>query len=262
MHSDITVIIEKYARQSHVGEIDFGAQVARLVEVGVESYHVDYRRGEITYYLPSGETHAMQLHVDSPVAEAFDAARVRDAVRGAQRGEVLYPEFVRRTTAAGCVGYDVWIAGQHVVYHGRRGERLVEPFPGSPGSRPRANVEVVQRVYEAFGRRDLAAVFGLLAVEVEIVQSPEVPWGGRYRGHDEARGFFAKLTGAINSTLVLDRFIDAGDEVVAIGRTQGIDRSGDHRYDVPIAHVWTIRGGQVVRAQFCIDNPTMLAALA
>ncbi len=120
----------------------------------------------------------------------------------------------------------------------------------------------VERLYEAFRHRDLAAVFELLAPDIEIVQSPEVPWGGRYHGHAGAREFFARLGAALDSTLVIDRFVDAGDEVVAVGRTQGRTRAGDRRYDVAIAHIWTVRDGLLARAQFCIDSPTMLAALA
>ena len=72
----------------------------------------------------------MALHTpSSPVADVFDAEAVRASIRGAQRGEVRYPEFVQRTVAAGCVGYIVWITGRHVRYFGRRGEDHVEPFP-------------------------------------------------------------------------------------------------------------------------------------
>ncbi|MFG5410135.1 hypothetical protein ABXN37_21045 [Piscinibacter sakaiensis] len=54
---------------------------------------------------------------------------MRAAIRAAQQGTLAYPDFKRRTQAAGCVGYTVWIAGRHVVYHGRLGETHVEPFP-------------------------------------------------------------------------------------------------------------------------------------
>lgn len=260
MTPEITDIIDDHARRSHAGAINFGQLVSKLIELGVEAYRVDYRRGESTYYLPSGATHTQALSVPHAIADPFDAAGVREAVRGAQRGEVIYPEFLRRTAAAGCVGYDVCLTGKHVVYHGRRGERQVEWFPGAAS--PRANVAVVERLYEAFRRRDPAAVFELLAPDIEIAQSSEVPWGGRYRGHAGAREFFARLGAALDSTLVLERFVDAGDEVVAVGRTQGRTGAGERRYDVPIAHVWTVRDGLLARAQFCIDNPTMLAALA
>jgi ketosteroid isomerase-like protein len=256
------VTIEDCARQSHAGTVNFATVIERLTAVDVESYHVDYRGGLTTYYRASGQAHAVAMpFTEPPIAGAFAAEGVREAVRGAQEGVVHYPEFVRRTRAAGCVGYDVWIAGRHVVYHGRRGERHVEWFPGAapPSREP---VEVVKQVYSAFGRRDLAAAVALFAPEVQIDQSPEVPWGGHYEGHEGAHEFFARLTRRLDSTLVFERFIDAGEHVVAIARTQGAERAHGRRYDVPVAHVWQVRGGKVARVLFCIDNPTMLAALS
>jgi ketosteroid isomerase-like protein len=129
------------------------------------------------------------------------------------------------------------------------------------GTSSRPNVDVVRRVYDAFKRRDLAEALSLFAPDVELTQSSEVPWGGEYKGHDGVIQFFGKLTQSINSTLALERFIDAGEHVVAIGRTQGTVNAGGNRYDVPFAHVWTIQNGLAVRIQFCIDNPTMLSAL-
>jgi hypothetical protein len=34
------------------------------------------------------------------------------------------------------------------------------------------------------------------------------------------------------------------------------------RFDVPIAHVWTITSGKAARVRYCIDNPTMQEALS
>jgi len=125
----------------------------------------------------------------------------------------------------------------------------------------RANVELIKNIYAAFARRDMPAIFAGLAEDVLIVQSSELPWGGTYRGHAQAGQFFAKLTQAITSTVVLVDFIDAGDNVVALGRTQGtVNASGKH-FDVPLAHVWTVRDGHVQQAGFYIDNETMQSAL-
>lgn len=115
---------------SNSGTIHFGHVIGQLVGVGVESYHVDYRSGRTTYYLPDGTT--ADFSFERPhqgIADAFDAAAVRAAILGAQQGRVMYPEFKRLSQQAGCVGYTVWIAGRHVVYHGRRGETHVEQFP-------------------------------------------------------------------------------------------------------------------------------------
>ena len=107
----------------------------------------------------------------------------------------------------------------------------------------RPNAEIVRRVYDAFARRDIPAVLGLLAPDVEITQSSEIPWGGSYKGHDGALRFFGNLTQAITSAVALERLVDAGDHVVAIGRTQGTVNATGARFDVPIAHVWAFRDG-------------------
>lgn len=115
---------------SHRGDIHFGAVVAQLANVGVESYHVDYRAGMSTYVL--SDDHVMALNFQRTgiaVAEAFDGNAVAAAIREIQQGRVTYPEFQRLTQKAGCVGYSVWIKGRHVSYHGRRGETHIENFP-------------------------------------------------------------------------------------------------------------------------------------
>lgn len=253
--------LEALAHRSHGGELGFGELVPRLAELGVESYHADYRRRETTYYFADGATHVIALPCpDLAVAAGFDGIAVQAAVAGAQQGTVRYPEFVLRTLLAGCVGYHVWISGRRVDYHGRRGELHVEHFPGGAPVRPA--VEVVQRVYEAFRRKDVGALAGLIAPDVVIDQSSEVPWGGHFAGTDAMPRFFGGVTAYLDSTLAFDRFIDAGDHVVALGRTRGRVRATGAAYDVPIAHVWTVVDGRVTRVRYCIDNPTMLAALA
>jgi uncharacterized protein YbcV (DUF1398 family) len=131
MKPEVYAAIHDCAVESSLGKLHFGEVLRRLDAAGVESYHADYRDGQTRYYLPGGETTAVLLGHHPPIGEAFDAAALQEAIRGSQRGEVLYPEFVQRSCAAGCVGYVVWIAGRHVTYFGRRGEQHVERFPAS-----------------------------------------------------------------------------------------------------------------------------------
>lgn len=125
----------------------------------------------------------------------------------------------------------------------------------------RRPLQTIQELYAAFGRRDTATIFSLFSPDIEIRQSEALPWGGLYRGHAGAQQFFAKLTSQINSTVAIDRFIDAGDHVVVVGWTQGAVNGTGATFRVPIAHVWKVRDGLAEQAQFFIDNPTMLAAL-
>lgn len=123
-------IIRETLNASDAGRIHFGEVVGALVAAGVESYAVDYRAARATYYLPDGDTLTLDLAAPSaPIAAEFSLSGLRAAILGAQRGEVMYPQFKQRSQAAGCVGYTVWLAGRHVAYHGRKGETHIEPFP-------------------------------------------------------------------------------------------------------------------------------------
>jgi uncharacterized protein YbcV (DUF1398 family) len=122
--------IQNTFEASNQGTIHFGQVIGQLVDAGVESYHVDYRSGRTTYYLPNGAT--ADFGFERPqqgIADVFDGGAVRAAILGAQQGRVMYPEFKTLSQRAGCVGYTVWIAGRHVTYLGRSGETHIERFP-------------------------------------------------------------------------------------------------------------------------------------
>jgi ketosteroid isomerase-like protein len=120
---------------------------------------------------------------------------------------------------------------------------------------------MVQDVYGAFRVRDMARLFQHFAENIEILQSPDLPWGGCYRGHDEAREFLAALTGHISSSVTIERMINSGDRVVVTGQTRGTVKANDAPFDSPFAHVWTIRSGRIVRAEFYVDHRVMLPAI-
>lgn len=130
MNETTRAVIQATFEASNKGQIHFGEVIGRLMRVQVESYHVDYRSGRTTSYLPDGTT--LDFAFERPheaIAAVFDGDGVRAAILGAQQGRVMYPEFKLLSQRAGCVGYTVWIDGRHVTYAGRRGETHVERFP-------------------------------------------------------------------------------------------------------------------------------------
>ena len=130
MNDNTRALIHEAARGSSESRLHFGQVIGLLVQAGVESYAVDYRAQRSTYYLPDGE--ALDLATAMPdvaIAQDFDAAALQAAIRGAQQGVVMYPQFKQLSRRAGCVGYTVWIAGRHVSYFGRKGETHMERFP-------------------------------------------------------------------------------------------------------------------------------------
>jgi uncharacterized protein YbcV (DUF1398 family) len=107
--------------------------VGRLAHIGVERYHADYSRQEITYYLADGDSLVVASpHPSHATAAEFSPSAVETAVQQSQRNEHTYLDFIRKTMAAGCVGYFVQITGRRVIYFGRDGASHVEHFPPAP----------------------------------------------------------------------------------------------------------------------------------
>lgn len=135
MNREQSQVILDCARKSLAGELSFPQVVGRLAAAGVERYHADYSRQETTYYRADGGSLVVPTpHESHATAEGFSSSSVEAAVRRSQRGEHTYPDFVRETRAAGCVGYFVQITGRRVIYFGRDGESHVEFFPPSPNA--------------------------------------------------------------------------------------------------------------------------------
>jgi uncharacterized protein YbcV (DUF1398 family) len=117
---------------AYAGTADFPTIVRTLMEAGFEGYTVDYRRGAMTYFLPSGE--GLELSTpesDTPVAAEFRVDVVKEAIREAQGNApgYTYRGFCTKVKAAGCAGYIVSFLGKRVLYFGRTAETHVEHFP-------------------------------------------------------------------------------------------------------------------------------------
>ena len=127
-----TNVIHEVLAETQAGKLIFPEVVRRLLEVGVESYFCDLGTGAETFYLSGGETHVEKMVLPlSPVAEDFSAPDVIAAIRGAQADKIRYPEFIKRSAAAGVIAYWAFLTGRKVIYFGRKGEFHVEDFPGA-----------------------------------------------------------------------------------------------------------------------------------
>jgi len=123
-------IIHELATATQQGKMTFPQVVQGLLEVGVESYFVDFASKQKTHYLADGTMHTVAMILDpGPIAADFDNAGLVAAIRGAQADTVRYPEFVSRSTAAGVIGYWAFLTGKRVIYFGRKGEQHIEEFP-------------------------------------------------------------------------------------------------------------------------------------
>jgi ketosteroid isomerase-like protein len=123
------------------------------------------------------------------------------------------------------------------------------------------NRKLVESLYAAFGRRDLAAIAALTSPDIMVTQSTSLPWGGHYTGFEGLQRFLTTLVQHVDSKLEIERLVDAGDHVVAVGWTVGSVRANGKPFKVPIAHVWKIRDGKLAAFSPYIENALMLEAL-
>jgi ketosteroid isomerase-like protein len=119
------------------------------------------------------------------------------------------------------------------------------------------NEKMVQDMYAAFGRGDVATIMKHIAPDVEwTMPGPEsIPYAGRRVGHDRVIQFFQALaTTQTDQKLTIDETISKGDKVVSVGRYEAVVTATGKRIDCAVAHVFTIRGGKVVKLLDFVDT--------
>jgi uncharacterized protein len=120
-----------------------------------------------------------------------------------------------------------------------------------------ANVEIVQRMYAAFARRDIPAILAMLSPDVEWGEPPNPfnPAGGTRRGHE---GFleWIEIGRQSEDIVVLEprKMLVDDDSVAVVGfmRCRAIPTGKEYESD--FVHVVTLEAGKVAKFQEFFDT--------
>ncbi len=123
-------------------------------------------------------------------------------------------------------------------------------------------VDLVREVYTRYGGGDRAGVLALLATDVEIVQTGELPWAGQFAGHDGARRFYRLLHRHTEAKVEPLTYVSAGDVIAVAGKFRGASRASGKPFAIDVVQVWTVARGKVVRCVSFADTPMLRLALA
>jgi uncharacterized protein YbcV (DUF1398 family) len=124
-------IVAEAARATLDGSIPFPEVVRRLIETGVEYYHVDYVALQKTFYSASGEIIKTPIHYEGlpSIASELNVEALRAAILDSQQNGPHYRDFTKRAMSAGVHGYIAFLSGKRVTYWGRSGDQHTEWLP-------------------------------------------------------------------------------------------------------------------------------------
>ena len=128
----------------------------------------------------------------------------------------------------------------------------------------RENTETVQRLFQAFGRGDVATLMSLLSEDVVwFLAGPTdlIPHAGERRGHAGASEFFQLMGAAVEFERFEPReYVAQGDKVVALGTERGRVRATGKTFDNPWALVFTVRDGLITEFRGYEDTAAVASA--
>jgi ketosteroid isomerase-like protein len=120
------------------------------------------------------------------------------------------------------------------------------------------SVDIVNGIYQAFGRGDVPAVLGAFDAGINWREAEGFLYadGNPYVGPQAiAQGVFQRIVTDVDGfNLSVENVIDGGDTVVTEGRYRGTMKKTGTPVDAQFAHVWQVRGGKIVRFQQYTDT--------
>jgi uncharacterized protein len=123
-----------------------------------------------------------------------------------------------------------------------------------------ANVDTLERGYDALNRGDLSVVLELLDPDIEWHEPAPSPEAGAHRGRDSFERFLQGWLESFDGFRVEpEQVVERGDELVAVVRQTGTGRGSGVQVETRLAHVWTVANGKAVRWEAVPDVEAALA---
>jgi ketosteroid isomerase-like protein len=118
------------------------------------------------------------------------------------------------------------------------------------------NEWIVREAFLAYDRGDIAATMGLVDLGLEWTRldpGPGNPQPLVVHGRGELENALRRQAG-LGLRAELEEVIAAGDQVILVMRTQGVDQYRRQRADDRTYHVVTVRDGLIVGLRACRDR--------
>ena len=128
-----------------------------------------------------------------------------------------------------------------------------------------SNTDAVQRIYQAFGERDVQTILDLLADDVDFASEADqkiAPWHGR-RGKAEVPAFFQAIGENLDVTEFSVLSMTSNDtDVMAVIRFGFAVKANGKVATMDLHHWWRFRDGKVVLYRGSEDTALVADSLA
>ncbi len=124
------------------------------------------------------------------------------------------------------------------------------------------NVDVVQGIWDAFGKGDLDRAANQFADDAEVVAPDPLPWGGTHHGPDGFRDFADLMNGQFKDFKAKPLKVLGSDDnhVTVLVHASGKTIAGKP-LEVEVLWLYQLRDGRVISARAFTDTAAILEAL-
>jgi ketosteroid isomerase-like protein len=120
--------------------------------------------------------------------------------------------------------------------------------------------EVVEELYRCFRQQDVERFTQLCSPSIIWQQNSGFPGEGTHQG---PTAVLNKVYKAFNIewkrwSFVIERMLDAGDDIIVLGYFSGSKRDSDERFTLAASHIYSFRDGKVIKFQQFTDEQKTL----
>lgn len=126
-----------------------------------------------------------------------------------------------------------------------------------------SNLDIVKRMYAAFGDRDSDTIRQIFDPKIEWIQNDGFPGGGKYVGVEAVlNDVFAKFRLEWDAwQAVVEEWLDAGDAIVALGEYRGTYKTTGKSTTAAFAHVYKLKDARIIKFQQYTDTLKVAEAM-
>ena len=122
------------------------------------------------------------------------------------------------------------------------------------------NKEVVAELYRCFRQQDVERFTQLCSPSIIWQQNQGFPGEGTHQGPSAV---LSKVYKSFNLEwkrwhFVIERMLDAGDDIVVLGYFSGIKRDTNEHFKLAASHIYSFKSGKVVKFQQYTDEQTII----